>query len=155
MKPKSILTGILLVFVAVSIIYVVINETGGANSPSEETGAAGADSKVVAYYFHGNTRCNTCRTIEKYTRETIQLEFKNALKDGRLVFKIVNIEEPQNTHFVQDFQLTNRSVVLVKYEKGVQTDWSNLEQVWDFVSNRDDYAKYIKDETNQMLMDGV
>lgn len=39
--------------------------------------------KVTAYYFHGSTRCTTCRKIEAFSREAVQTGFSEALKTGK------------------------------------------------------------------------
>ncbi|MDD5430443.1 MAG: hypothetical protein PHE97_06995, partial [Candidatus Omnitrophica bacterium] len=48
--------------------------------------------KVIAYYFHGSFRCVTCINMEKYSREAIEANFKDALDSGKLEFKAVNVE---------------------------------------------------------------
>ena len=50
------------------------------------------ETKVYAYYFHGNIRCYTCHTMEKYSREAIETRFKDALASGKLEFKVVNTD---------------------------------------------------------------
>ena len=172
MKPKTIVTVAILLFVAVIIVYLVVKETGGkraqnatqSETTSPQTGQEhGAPppassenkttvSKVVAYYFHGNMRCMTCRTIESYAKETIESEFVDALKDGRLEWRVVNVEAHGNGHFVQDFQLTTRSVVLERLADGKRQDWKNLDRVWQLVrSDKAGFMKYIQDETGAYL----
>jgi len=56
--------------------------------------------KVVAYYFHGRVRCISCVKIEKLSRKAITEGFSNDLKNGRLEFRDVNVEEPANRHFI-------------------------------------------------------
>jgi len=109
-------------------------------------------AKVVAYYFHGSVRCMTCRTIEAYAKEAIETEFPDALKDGRLEWRVVNVEEPGNDHFVEDFQLTTRSVVLERLSDGRRLDWKNLDRVWELVrGDKDGFLVYIQDETTAFL----
>ncbi len=172
MKPKTIVTITLLLFVAVSVVYLVVKETGGrralnatqpeTTSPQtrQEHGApppassenTTAVARVVAYYFHGNVRCTTCRTIESYAKEAIHTGFADALKDGRLEWRVVNVEDPDNDHFVQDFQLSTRSVVLERIADGKPQEWKNLPRVWELVrGNKNDFLKYIQDETRACL----
>ncbi len=170
MRAKKTITVVLLAFVVASVVYLVIKESGGkASVPArpqtneqttiteEEPQIPGASEKeatnrkVVAYYFHGNMRCATCRTIEAYTKEAIQAGFPKALKDGRLEFRVVNVDEPDNEHFVQDYQLVTRSVVIAEFEGSKQKQWKNLEQVWQLVSNEQAFVKYIQDETGSYL----
>ncbi|MFO7616170.1 MAG: hypothetical protein R6V75_02880, partial [Bacteroidales bacterium] len=43
--------------------------------------------------------------------------------------RVVNIDEPENRHFIQDFQLVTRSVVLAEYRDGEVVRYENLDQV--------------------------
>ncbi len=163
MKPKTIVTVALLLFVAASVVYLVVKETGGKpaqnmtqpDAISPRTGQeqnTAAVSKVVAYYFHGNMRCMTCRAIESYAKDALQTGFADALKDGRLEWRVVNVEDPGNDHFVQDFQLSTRSIVLERIADGKRRDWKNLQRVWELVrGDKEDFLKYIRDETKAYL----
>ena len=111
--------------------------------------------KVVAYYFHGNMRCMTCRTIEAYTKEAIDTAFAEALKDNRLEWQVINVEEPSNEHFVQDFQLVTRSVVIAEVVDGKCIRWKNLQRVWELVrGDKEGFLKYVQDETKAYLEAG-
>ena len=170
MKSKTILTIILLAFVAGSFIYLVIDEvrqphidmeathtTETHNSPTkspkdaEHDGVRQPAHRVIAFYFHGTKRCSTCMTIEDYTDESLKTNFADEIKAGRLEWRMVNIEEPDNEHFIQDFQLSTRSVVLVEMRDGAQRRWKNLARVWELVRDRRAFASYITDETRNYL----
>ena len=170
MKAKKIITVVLLAFVVASVVWLVIKESGPKPSvparpqtneqtttTAEKPKIPGASEKnvtnrkVVAYYFHGNMRCMTCRTIEAYAKEAIQAGFPEALKDGRLEFRVVNVDEPDNEHFVQDYQIVTRSVVIAEFEGDKQKQWKNLEQVWQLVRDEQAFLSYIQDETGSYL----
>lgn len=172
MKAKTIITVVLLAFVGASVVYLVIKESGGKStapvSPqtAEQTAEAEKEPqipvtsekkvtqrKVVAYYFHGNTRCMTCRRIEAYTKEAIDTGFPEALKDDRLEWQVINVDESGNEHFIQDFQLVTRSVVIEEIADGKRTRWKNLQRVWELVRNKGVFLKYIQDETRAYLED--
>ena len=168
MKTKAVVTTVLLAFVAASVIYLIVKETRGQPTASGQSAStsvpqsreagtpevaqtAKAIPKFVAYYFHGNMRCMTCRTIEAYAQEAVETGFPEALKDGRLEFRVVNIEKPNNEHFVQDYQLTTRSVVLVQFTDGKQEQWKNLARVWELTRDKEAFLKYVQDETRRYL----
>ena len=109
------------------------------------------NAKVIAYYFHGTFRCSTCRTIEQYSHDAIQMYFAKELGDGRLEFRPVNIEEPENKHFIQDYQLVTRSLVLSLVSDGEETKWKNLADVWKLVRDKDKFFQYVKDEVEEFL----
>jgi len=112
---------------------------------------AAASHKVVAYYFHGNVRCATCRRIESYTRESIDSAFAADLKSGSLEFRAVNIDSSQNKHYIDDYQLYTRSVVLSDLHHGKQTRWKNLDGIWMLAGNKVEFAKYIDAEVKAFL----
>lgn len=110
-----------------------------------------ASPKVVVYYFHGNTRCITCRKIESFAKSAVESGFASELKTGQIEFRVVNVEEPDNEHFVQDYQLVTRSVVLSRVQNGTQQGWKNLDQVWTLVRDPEAFQRYVVDETKQLL----
>jgi len=121
-------------------------------APSPLTEVKAQNSRVIAYYFHGTFRCSTCRTIEQYSHDAIQTHFAKELgKNGRLEFRPVNVEEPGNKHFIQDYQLVTRSLVLSLVSDGKETKWKNLPDVWKLVRDKERFFQYVKDEVEIFL----
>lgn len=118
-------------------------------SAEEKTGIG--ETKVIAYYFYTNYRCQSCYTIEKYTKESIEENFEDELTSGELVFKPVNTEEKENEHFLGDYQLHTKSVVLSLVKDGEEIKFKNLKKVWELLRNKDGFYKYIKEETEGFL----
>lgn len=110
-----------------------------------------AKSKVIAYYFHGTFRCSTCRTIEKYSHDAIQQYFLKELGNGKLEFKPLNVEDPENRHYIQDYQLFSKSLVLSLVTDGKEIKWKNLTDVWTYVRDKEKYYQYVKDEIDNFL----
>ena len=153
MKPKAIVTVLLLAFVAASVIYLVAKETSGTSTqPSHSQPAVTSGVKLIAHYFHGNMRCATCRTIEAYAKEAIESGFPDALKDGCLTWSVVNMDTPSNRHFIEDFQLVASSVVIEMVVNGKRRRWKNLDRVWEMVRDKSAFLKYIQDETRTYLV---
>ena len=148
-EPRTIATVALLLFIVASVAYLVVQETGGKAVPNMPP--PGTNS-VVVYYFHGNARCTTCRTIEAYTAEAVQTGCAAALESGRLAWRTVNVDDPANDHFIGDFQLSTRSVVLERISDGERRDWKNLDRVWDLVrSDKATFMGYVQNETRVFL----
>jgi hypothetical protein len=120
-------------------------------APSPLTEVKSQNSKVIAYYFHGNFRCSTCRTIEKYSGEAIEKYFPKELSTGKLEFRPLNVEEPENKHFIQDYQLVTRSLVLSLVSDGKETKSKNLADVWKLVRDKGKFFQYVKDEVGKFL----
>ncbi len=99
--------------------------------------------KLIAYYFHRTQRCRTCLTIEAYAKEVLTDGFPEALETGELEWRLVNLEEPANEHFVEDYELAASALVLVDTQNGAQTGWRNLECVWELVSDELKFKAYV------------
>lgn len=107
--------------------------------------------RVIAYYFHTTYRCASCRAIEAYSREAIETAFADQLKDGRLVWRTVNTEVKGNEHFVKDYNLYTKSLVLVNEVRGKPAQWKNLERVWQLLQDKTKFLRYVQDETRAYL----
>jgi len=108
-------------------------------------------TRIVAYYFHGTQRCYTCLTMESYASDALNGSFSQELSTGRVQFQSVNIEEPANQHFWDDYQLSSQALVLVAYRDGQQVTWNNLAEIWSKVRDKEQYYQYVKDGMTQLL----
>jgi len=109
--------------------------------------------KVIAYYFHGSFRCPTCTTMEKYSKEAIEMNFKDKLASGKLEFKAVNVEERGNEHYVNDYQLYTKSLILSLVKDGKEIKSKNLDKIWQYARNKQKFIDYVTDEINVFLKD--
>lgn len=107
--------------------------------------------RVVAYYFHTTSRCASCRAIEANSREAIESAFAAEIKDGRLLWKVVNVEVKGNEHFVKDYALYTKSLVLVNEVRGKPAEWRNLEKVWQLLQDKPKFLRYVQDATRGYL----
>jgi hypothetical protein len=113
--------------------------------------ALGSDNKVIAYYFHGNARCLTCHNMEAYAKEAIEKNFIKELEDGRLVFNTVNVDEKENEHFVDDYELYTKSLVVSQIKDEKENQYKNLTKIWEYVSNKDKFIEYVTSEIKDYL----
>ncbi len=153
MKSRTVITIVLLAFVAASVVYLIVRESAQTAPPQSNEQPPAVKNSVVVYYFHGSARCVTCRTMEKYAKEAVETSFPEALSEGLLEWRTANVQSPGNEHFISDFQLTSLSVVVERRVDGQRKEWKNLDRVWDLV-RRDDrtgFVKYIRDEVQAYL----
>lgn len=157
----------LLAFVAVTVAVMVWQQLR-KGSPQAEAAAAPApavaaapqaavpqvrtdENRVLVYYFYTSVRCPTCRQIEAQSEEVIRTAFGDALGKGQLVWLPTNVQLPQNRHFIRDYELFTKSLVIVRVKDGRQAEWKNLEKVWELVSDRKAFARYVEDEIRAYL----
>lgn len=106
---------------------------------------------VTAYYFHGNFRCPTCHKLEEYAKDAIESNFQSELASGKLSFQVVNVENKGNEHFVNDYQLYTKAVVLSLTKDGKEIRSRNLDRIWQLVRNKEQYENYVRDEVAAFL----
>ncbi len=116
----------------------------GGQKPSAAAAVPSPAARSVVYYFHATTRCATCKTIEAYAHETVATAFAPDLKSGSLEWRAVNVDEPANQHFIRDFRLYTRSVVVVDAKDPKR--FRVLDRVWQLVSDKTTFQKYLEQE---------
>lgn len=152
MNAKNLVAGALLLFVAASVAILVGREMRKSAADDAPPAAEQLpDNALVVYYFHGDTRCPTCRKIESYSHDAVQTAFADELADNKLLWKVVNYEQPESSHFATEYEIVSPTVVLVRTAEGAVADWRNLARVWELVGDREAFTEYIQDETRSML----
>ncbi|MFH1261990.1 MAG: nitrophenyl compound nitroreductase subunit ArsF family protein [Pseudomonadota bacterium] len=106
---------------------------------------------VRVYYFHGSLRCVTCHKLENLAREAIQENFGKEMKNGNLVWQAINVEDGGNEHFVKDYQLFTKSLVVADVDNGTQKRWKSLAKIWELVRDENAYKQYVVAEVRQYL----
>lgn len=152
MKPKNLITFVLLLFVAVSVVYLAANfYSTGKGQEYNPTIKDPNSLEVLVYYLHNNTRCINCIRFEKYTKDVINDVFADQVKEGKIALKILNYELSEYSHYVEDYKLVTKAVIVVKMDKGRQTGWKNLDKIWVLVNDEKAFKKYITDEVANYL----
>jgi len=123
-----------------------------ANEDSTKQEAATDNTEIVtAYYFYTTKRCPSCKKIEKYSHEAIESGFSEMLESGALVWKMVNTDEEDNEHFVEDYGLYTKSLIISRSANDVETEWVNLTKVWELLNSEADFKEYVVSEIQTFL----
>ena len=66
---------------------------------------------------------------------------------------MADVDEPENEHFIEDYGLYTKSIVLVRMRDGAPTSWKNLERLWDLVYDRSAFMAYLRNEIDALLQE--
>ena len=121
------------------------------DSTVNKTSTPKENNQLVVYYFMTTYRCHSCHYIEETTKTALNEYFSEQLKSGRMVFKMLNVEEPANDRFVKEYSLYTKSVVLSDQKGGKETRWTNLDKVWQLIGNDQAFKAYISTEVKAYL----
>ncbi|MBA7654618.1 hypothetical protein ES703_62500 [subsurface metagenome] len=168
MKSKNIITIVLILFVLASIVYLAAKELKqkpdaadrGSEQKQNQPQAYTQDQnqakmnidKTVVYYFRTNVRCVKCKKFESYTQQVIDDQFSEQVKTGELEWKVVNVEDPGDEHFINDYKLVTKSIVLSKVKDGKETEYKNLDKIWILVDDETAFKDYIRDEITDFFV---
>lgn len=146
---RTIIAALLLLFIASAIVVQAV-KSGRKPAAAETTpppavteAAKPAATTLVAYYLHGNKRCSSCMKMEAFTKAVLDERFAADLASGAVAFRSVNIDEPANAHYVDDFQITTKTVILAEEREGKVQRYTDLKRVWDLVGEEAEFKDYI------------
>ena len=77
--------------------------------------------------------------------------FEAEIALGRLTFKALNYDQPENAHFLKDYTLPCPTLVLVRQRGGKDQDWKLLGQTWEMVQIPPKLDLYIEEELRRFL----
>jgi hypothetical protein len=127
-------------------------EAASAFSVAATTAQAGtAPDRVVVFYFHGNRRCRTCLGIQETIQRTIAERFGAETASAALSFQDVNIDAPDNKHFIQEFNLSSSSMVVTANKGKAMLKWENCEKVWEHAHDQTALAEYTEKQIRAYL----
>jgi hypothetical protein len=108
-------------------------------------------NKIEVIDFYGTHRCVTCEAIEANARYTVETYFQDAVKDGKIVFKTVNVDEEENYDIAERFEATGTALFInvIKDGKEQHIDLTNFA----FAKGRDKavFSSELKDKINEQL----
>lgn len=145
---------ILAILIITAISFTACAEktpTPEKNVVTADTVSIAMDTTYIVYYFTGNARCATCYKLENYTRESVDSNFADEIDNEKIFFSMVNFDEPENSHFKEDYGLYTKSVVISKRLGAKELEWKNLDKIWKLVRNKEQYLAYIHDEVSTFI----
>jgi hypothetical protein len=145
-------TNMKLAVILLGLLVAVGAESAAApEQPAMTPVAKGTNEQVIAYYFHGTVRCETCLRIEKQAREAIEQKFPLEIAAKRIVFKPVNYDKPENAHYMKDYKLPCPSLVLVRQKDGKDREWKLLDKTWEHIENPVKFNEYLVAEVDKLV----
>lgn len=152
MHGKSILRCSLLLVVFGSLgVYFV--QRSDAKSTAATTPALHdiGKAEVVVTYFTTDVRCTSCLTIEELSRRAIEEGFPAEVGDGRVVFRVLNTDRPENAAYKDHYELANKTVIVSHQANGREVAWSNRQDVWLLLDEPEPFFAYVREPVRGYL----
>jgi hypothetical protein len=120
-------------FIPVMLLIMLLPDQ---NLKAQDSKSQSNDKDIVeVYYFHVTRRCMTCKTVEAETGKAINEYFPDKVKDGTIVYKVLNLEEGNNEQVAESLGVSGQTLLVKHGEKQVDItnkafmNASNLERL--------------------------
>lgn len=147
---SKLLIGFFLTVFSTLVVLSAAPATAAAGQDQEDQVASGP-GKYIVYYFHTDYRCSSCQRIEKWSDDAVKSGFARALQEDRLQWRVLNVDRQEHKHFVKDFGLYTKSLVIVEQADGEPVRWKNLEKVWQLLRSKEKFTGYVQSEIKAFM----
>ena len=162
MNKKIVLISILvLVVLVVGTLMIKGSSSPSANKtevPITETAITPASApmsvvpadRIEVIHFHGTQQCVSCITVGKFALKTIQDKLPAEYASGKIVFKEINGELPENEAIVTKYQARGSSL-FVNAIRGEKDEIAEDTTVWRLVNSEEQYLNYFEGKLKTLL----
>ena len=162
MDVRKISSTILLLFIVVSLAVLAVQRygaddkraTGSRAAPAPASASPDVDRKLIVYYFHGTSRSTACKNVEALAHEAIQSGFAGQLQSGRVKWRVVDYDRPENRHFQIDYDLDAPALVMVRMRGDRQWGWDRLDEAKDLAGDKPRFFDLLQRQIRESLGGG-
>ena len=144
MNKKKFYTGTGIAVLAMLLLFFIPKYMAIENSNSTGIVIDKNVEKIEVIHFHGTHQCYSCITVGKLAEETINENFKAEIESGKISFKHINAELPENSELVQKYGVKSASLWIGVYTKDGFHPEENV-NVWYKIDNPEEYKSYLTD----------
>lgn len=106
--------------------------------------------KVEVIHFHATEQCVSCIAVGRLAKQTIDEKFSDELKSGKILFKEINVDLPENNSIVQKYQARGSSLMIDATQDG-KDNISEDVTVWGLINNEAQYKNYFENKLRNLL----
>lgn len=133
---------------SLNVVYASNSSSGSKNCAS----TIEKEDMIEVLYFHGKQRCISCKAIENLTKEVLEADFAKELKDGKIVFKVINISTKEGEKIADKYEVSWSSLYINKWEKGKERRNNMTEFSFSYAkSSPEKFKAGIKEKISNLL----
>jgi len=107
--------------------------------------------KIEVIHFHLNQQCTSCIILGNYAEDTINTYFSSEVSSGKIEFKHLNLELPENKEIVSKYGATGSSIWIGTYTTDGEFYAEENVNLWYKLNNKEDYESYLKELLEKRL----
>ncbi len=105
---------------------------------------------VEVVYFHRTKRCYSCRYAEDAVTYTINTYFANELASGKLVYKVLNVQDSANAAIIDKYGAYTSSLFINDVIDG-NDDIQQVIEIWYYLGDDEKCVELVKSEIEKHL----
>ncbi|KKP33040.1 MAG: hypothetical protein A2312_01265 [Candidatus Staskawiczbacteria bacterium RIFOXYB2_FULL_32_9] len=149
MDKRSITIVSVSIIIILLFVFAIKPKNSAVNNSIDNTGTS--VSKVQVFMFHTTQRCPTCIRIGQLSKATVEERFRDQLKSGKIEFREINVDLPENKVLVEKFQ-AGGSALFINSIKGGRDNILEDTMVWQLASGDDaKFKDYLENKLNNIL----
>lgn len=106
-------------------------------------------SKIEVLDFHSTHRCMTCNAIEANTKYTLDTYFAKELKDDKITFQVINVDE--NEKIAEKFEASGTALILNVLKNGKETQINLTDFAFMNGNDQETFSKELKTKIDTHL----
>jgi len=106
--------------------------------------------KIIVANFHATQRCASCTALGRLSEKTLTEQFTNEIKSGKMEFKSINIDLPENEEMAALYQAVGSSLYINAIKDGKNNIVQNM-KVWQYLSDDQAFVNYLKTQLKTLL----
>jgi len=114
------------------------------------TSLPSGSEKIEVLHFHATQQCISCINIGKFTKAVIEEKFPEELKNGKIIFKTINIDLPENYKIANDYKVSGSALYLNVIKSGKDNREEDT-TVWRLVTNETQLKSYFEAKLKKLL----
>jgi len=141
-------------FKLAAIVVLALLLTACKNNSQNTNTASAIDasiSKIEVLDFHSTHRCMTCNAIEANTRHTLNTYFAEELKDQKITFQLINVDQEENKTIAEKFQAAGTALFLNVIKDGKENHIDLTEFAFMKGNNQEAFSKDLKAKIDTQL----
>lgn len=84
------------------------------------------EKTVEAIYFHNTRRCGWCVNLQKSSQEALEELYAEELKNGKVNFSSVNLQQPEGAELAKRYQINSVSFVVISGDESTNLTQAGL-----------------------------
>ncbi|WP_218733662.1 nitrophenyl compound nitroreductase subunit ArsF family protein [Polaribacter sp. HaHaR_3_91] len=133
------------------LTFVLILSACSVEKKNKEQSLDQSTSKIEVIDFHSTHRCMTCNAIEKNTKYTLNTYFSKELKENKITFQVINVDEKENEKVAEKFEAAGTALIINVIKNGKETQINLTDFAFMNGNDQDAFSKELKSKLDKQL----